>query len=101
MPKVLLGLQETWGICEHVISCPGVVSCVALSPDRRLITAALENETVGIWDAMTGVAFLVLEGHTGTVYCVAFSPDSNQIASGSWDQPSVFGMQPLETKNGE
>ena len=38
-----------------------------------------------MWDALTGAELKVLNGHTGTIYCVAFSSDSTYIISGSHD----------------
>jgi WD40 repeat protein len=38
-----------------------------------------------VWDAQTGQQLLALQGHTGTVNSVCFSPDGTRLASGSWD----------------
>ena len=61
--------------------------------------------TIGLWNAASGESIhSALEGHTGRVNCVAFSPDSRYIASGSndrtvriWDveKGSVIG-EPLQ-----
>ena len=39
-----------------------------------------------VWDAATGDCVATLEGHSGDVTSVAFSPDGSRIASGSWDK---------------
>jgi len=44
------------------------------------------DQTVRLWDAATGAAQQTLEGHTGWVRSVAFSPDGKQVVSGSFDQ---------------
>jgi WD40 repeat protein len=41
---------------------------------------------VKVWDALTGQLALTLEGHTGDVYSVSFSPDGQRLASGSEDK---------------
>jgi WD40 repeat protein len=54
---------------------------VAFSPDGRRLATGGEKNTVKIWDVQTGREILPpLEGHSGEVYTVAFSPD----AEGRW-----------------
>ncbi|MCI0458824.1 MAG: hypothetical protein L0Z62_17845, partial [Gemmataceae bacterium] len=43
------------------------------------------DQTVKVWDARSGQELLTLKGHTDGVWCVAFSPDGQRLASGSWD----------------
>src|SRR5438445_3686292 len=44
------------------------------------------DRTIRLWDAATGKLLASLEGHTGAVYSVAWSPDRKTVASGSGDQ---------------
>jgi WD40 repeat protein/serine/threonine protein kinase len=54
---------------------------LAFSPDGQRLATGGENNTVKIWDVDTGEELQPpLEGHSGEVYTVAFSPD----AEGRW-----------------
>jgi WD40 repeat protein len=43
------------------------------------------GKTAWIWDAETGALQTTLQGHTGFVYCCAFSPDGKCVATASRD----------------
>ncbi len=66
---------------------------LAASSDGRWLASASHDESVRIWNAKTRQVIHTLHGHQGLVWCVAFSPDSRSVASGSseariWDVDS-------------
>lgn len=61
------------------------VNSVAWSPNGSRIASASDDNTVQVWDALTGKNPLKFGGHTSPVNTVAWSPDGTRIASGSVD----------------
>ena len=45
-----------------------------------------DNKTVQIWDAITGIKVTKMEGHSNSVWYVAFLPNGTHIVSGSDDK---------------
>jgi len=60
------------------------VDSVSWSPDGQLASGS-NDDTIRIWDVVTGKSEKTLEGHTGYVFSVSWSPDGQQLASGSAD----------------
>lgn len=84
----------------------GVYS-VTFSPDGSRIAAPSSDDTVKVWDAVTGKEVTTLTGHSGNVLCVAFSPDGSRIATGGhgetvkvWDAASGEGALTLKGYRG-
>lgn len=64
----------------------GLIEGVAFSPDcTRICTWIWDQNYIRVWDLPTGRLLCELTGHTLSVTSVAFSPDSTQIVSGSYD----------------
>ncbi len=62
------------------------VAGVAFSADGHTLASASADQTVKMWDAVTGQLIRTLKGHTGPVSSVEFSPDGKGLASASADQ---------------
>jgi WD40 repeat protein len=61
------------------------VTALAFSPDGQTLAVAVDR-TVRLWEVVTGRLLARLEGHTGKVKCLAYSPDSRRLVSGGYDQ---------------
>ncbi|KAF7374049.1 WD40 repeat-like protein [Mycena sanguinolenta] len=68
--------------CKHSSS----VLTVAMSSTGIHIVSGLNDGTIQVWDAATGLELMKLEGHRGRVKSVAFSLNGTQILSGSGDK---------------
>jgi WD40 repeat protein/serine/threonine protein kinase len=71
------------GQCTQTIYTENVTA-FAFRPDGK-VAATSWAEKMGLWDAGTGKGIRSLQGHTGPVQTLAFSPDGSQLASGSED----------------
>ena len=56
-----------------------------LKMDLRIVSGSSDN-TIKIWDALSGQLINTLTGHHDDVWSVAFSPYSSKIVSGSSDK---------------
>ena len=63
------------------------VSAVTFSPDGKLVAAGSGSldGAVRVWRASTGARVAVMKGHTGDILDVAFSPDSEVLATAATD----------------
>ncbi len=59
---------------------------VAWSPDGQRIASGWADNTVKVWDALTGDHALTFRGHSKEVLAVNWSPNGKRIASGSLDE---------------
>jgi len=73
----------------------GSIESVAFSPkptnkdwtiDKALILSGGDDNTVRLWDCLTGKELLCFQGHSRFVTSVAFSPDGEWTFSGSYDR---------------
>jgi len=63
---------------------------MALSPDDKVLVTGTGYSvgSIGVWDAATGKRLARMEGHTGFVTDLAFSPDGRHLAS-SANEPVI------------
>jgi WD40 repeat protein len=66
--------EAVTGPCLLTLKSDAAVAGVAFSPDSRHLASASLDATVKVWDMATGRELRTLRGHSGMVWCVAFSP---------------------------
>jgi WD40 repeat protein len=76
---------QTSRVRRTLVGHTGRVFSIAFSPDGSRLATAGEDQTIKIWDVMSGQALLTLAGHTKAVDDVVFSPDGTHLASASRD----------------
>ena len=59
--------------------------CLAFSPDGLTLASGSRDQSVRLWDPVTGQELLALTGHKSAVHGMAFSPDGTILATGSHD----------------
>lgn len=64
---------------------PPHIHSVSFSPDGQMLASGGSDNTIRLWDVVTGVQKQTLIGHASRVYCISFSPDSATLVSGSTD----------------
>ena len=63
-----------------------MVNSMVFSPDGTCIISGSYDQSVWVWDALTGVELTRVNSHTSRINSVAFLPDGTCIVSGSRDQ---------------
>ncbi|EDQ99574.1 WD-40 repeat-containing protein [Laccaria bicolor S238N-H82] len=86
VPKVTLGLSDLWDPAELIMQNGSWVLSVRFSQDGSRVVSGLYDDTVRIWNVMTGEVEAELKGHTDWVNSVAFSQDGSRVVSGSDDK---------------
>ncbi len=81
------------------LSGQSAVSSIAIAPNSRLLVSGTDDGTIRVWDvagqgeqAWTRVNErpVALTGHGSIARSVAFSPDSNRLISGGWDNNVIL-----------
>jgi WD40 repeat protein len=65
------------------------VTSIGFSENAEHIVTGSSDQTVRIWDALNGRELRSLSGHTGEVRAVAVFPETDWVASGSWNDRFV------------
>jgi WD40 repeat protein len=85
VPTIWLWDTRRWRLW-HRLPCSGDdVTCLAFSPDSKILAAAHADRTATVWDAKRGTVLHTLEDATGEMTCLAFSPDGKKLAAGNRD----------------
>jgi len=63
---------------EHLDSIDSIV----FSPDGRRLASVNEDQTIRLWDTVTGKEACRLKGHSRPILSIAFSPDGKRLGSG-------------------
>ncbi|KAG6913928.1 hypothetical protein DXG01_003459, partial [Tephrocybe rancida] len=80
------GMQMLVMLTVWIDETSSAVNDMGLSPDGKQVVSGSDDQSVCIWDVLTGDLVKELNGHTDSVQSVAFSPDGKQVVSGSGDQ---------------
>ncbi|MCP4698379.1 MAG: hypothetical protein GY862_16230 [Gammaproteobacteria bacterium] len=70
---------------ERLNGHSALVTTAVFSPDGARIVSGSYDNTLKLWDTVSGTELITFKGHTNAIYAAAFSPDGARIVSGSGD----------------
>lgn len=73
------------------------INCIAMSPDGQILASGSEDNTIKVWDLVTGEYIATLEGHEAGVKAVVISSDGQLLVSGSADHTIKLWQLPNNT----
>jgi RNA polymerase sigma factor (sigma-70 family) len=82
------GFAQCWDLTNRrswSVASDTVINDVAFSPDGILLAGAGEDNTIRLWEAVTGKEIAVVRGHSGPVVRVLFTPDRRRMVTASED----------------
>ncbi len=82
---VVLALDAALQEVERLQVPGATIEEIALSPDGRWLAVGQLDGTLGLWRTEDWRPIAWLEGHTGRVPALAFTPRGDVLISGSWD----------------
>lgn len=60
-------------------------SCLAFSPEGRYLAVGCPDETIRLWDVLSGQELLPLTDHRGVLRALCFTPDGKTLRLLGWD----------------
>ena len=81
----ILDAETHLPVCPRLTLETSVASCVAFSPDGRLIALGGGNNTVRIWDLETGQPATPRLQHRNWITSIHFDPDGRRLLTTSYD----------------
>lgn len=79
----------------------GSVTSLVFCENGQLIAAGTTRNTIHLWDLLTAQELAQLQGHTGTISCLAWTPERSLLSSGSFDTTVRFWRLPAGTSISE
>jgi WD40 repeat protein len=95
--KIRFGTVE--GKQIKILPTNGMVSDISFSPNGKLLAASINN-TVRLFNLLTGKETYIFKGHDATISTIGFSPDGKMIASADQDDVvKLWGLDGTELQS--
>ena len=72
-------------LLREFVGHEAVVRAVAITPDKRYVLTAGDDETARLWDVAKGEEIRQFAGHSEGIRAAAMSPDGRFVLTGSGD----------------
>ncbi len=82
--EIALWDTVNWKELRRLSGSARLISCLAFSPDGKLLASGGGDKCVAIWRVADGKMLHRLSGHGESISALAFTPDGKYVASGDW-----------------